>query len=541
MKRNNIILGLLMCLSVGNLAFAASGTIQHVEVYPAGAAVTREIVVEPSSAGTTVVEIGDLPSTVIASSFQISPTGGNSLRVGSFTFLPQGNPVEEDDPRTRDLRERVENISDEQRLFKEERRGIESRITHYDYTVQSIRKSLEEDADVDTFDLIQSAWAAYEKVRNEGQVRLAELAKKEQLLAIKMKQAHKDLNKLVNKLRRKSGVLRFDLSGDIDKKIRLLVRYQVREAGWSPVHEIRANPADEKVTWIYKARIHQSSGEEWKNVQISLNSARALYGDGLPTLNPLIISRVEARPRGSYLSKKATSTDAEVFEISPYEMRGADKAGYAPPKAESTTTGFFIHLPESLSLESGKEPVVREAIIGDIKAQFWSEGVPELSNEAWLVAGIINELGWPILAGESYSYIDGQLVSRRHIESVASGAEMEFSLGRNEKISIERKERVKKESEGGLIDRTKRRNIKYETTVTNHMSVAHRVVLQDRFPVGRDNKIQVRITSPKDVEPEEGTGIFKWEKTPEAGGKAVLTTEYTVTYPGDWMIHPSFD
>lgn len=520
-----------------NSATAVTSRIQHVELYPSGAAITREVVVEPQATSEFLVEVADFPSSVIASSFQITPLGEGDFKVGGFAFLPNENPVEEDDPRTADLRGRVDRLSDRERILREQRTAIESRITHHDYVVQSIRKSLEEDADTDGFELIQSAWGMLETVRQEGQSRLAELAKEEKQLATELKEARKDLAELVNKLSRKSGVLRCDLSGNLNREIRLLVRYQVREAGWGPVHEVRANPARGTVSWIYKARINQNTGEDWNDVQVSLNSASAMQGGSLPNLPPLILRRIEARV--GYMASKARAMEQEVMELSPMSA-GADMLAGAP-QPESTTTGFFIHLPQALSLESGKEPVVREAFTGDLKSEFWSEAVPELSTEAWLMAGMTNELGWPILPGEAYCYIDGQLVSRRYIESVASGEEMEFALGRNEKISLERKERVKKESEGGLIDKTKRHEIKFETTVTNRMAVGHRVVLQDRFPIGQDNKIQVRILSPKDVEPEEGTGIFKWERTLDAGKNAVLQTEYIVTYPADWMIQPPLD
>lgn len=539
MKRIRLIISLLALLPAGSFLNAIDSSIRHVELYPAGAAVTREVIVDAIANSETIVEVKDLPSSVLSSSFQISPVDGGEVRVGGFTFLPNENPVEPDDERTSELRDKVDALMKEQRLLQEERAAITARTTHFDNTVQSIRKSLEEDADVDRFNLIQEAWSTLEKVRDEGLVRLASLAEEEKALAIRMKEARKELDELVTKLSRKSGVLKFDLSGVSGESIKLLLRYQVREAGWNPVHEIRAKPAEGKVAWIYKARIHQNTGEDWDGVQVSLNSASALNAGGLPPLNPLFLSRIEGR---AYASQRVRSMEAELLEMPPPAMM-VDKRGtiLEQPAPESTTTGFFIRLPQPLSLESGKEPIVREAFTGEVKAEFWSEAVPELSTEAWLMAGMTNELGWPILAGESYSYIDGQLVARRFIESIASGEETELALGRNEKITIERKERVKKESEGGLIDKTKRHEIKYETTVMNSMAVGHKVVLQDRFPIGRDNKIQVRVINPKDVEPEEGTGIFKWERTLGAGDKAILITEYTVTYPADWTIHPPLD
>jgi uncharacterized protein (TIGR02231 family) len=528
----------LACLAIiaAPGAFAARGAIRHVELYPSGASVTRSVEVAATGEGGLTVEVADLPASILASSIQIAPVDAAGLRVGGFAFLPEEKPVKEDDPRTADLRAAVERIDSALRLVRLEREGIEARVAHYRGLSDSIRQSLTEKADAAAFELARTAWGTLEEVRSAGDQRLAELAVEGQRLGIERQQAQKDLDERVAELRRRSGVLRFDLSGDLSAGARLLVRYQVREAGWRPVHEIRANPAAGTVEWIYKARIWQQSGEDWDGVQVSLNSASALHAGGLPTLDPLFLERMEARPlaRG-----RAQSAVDAVYELAPFAMRAeAAPAEMEEAVPESTTTGFFIRLPQPVSLKSAAAPAVREAFTGTLQAEFWSEAVPELSTDAWLMAGMTNDLGWPILAGESYSYIDGQLVARRGIGEFAAGEEIELALGRNEKVSIERKDRVRKESQGGLIDRTRRHEIKHETTVENRMAVAHRVVLQDRFPIGRDNKIQVRTISPKDVTPEEGTGIFKWERMLEPSAKGVLTTEYTVTYPAEWTIHP---
>ena len=525
--------------ALGILAFfipldAATSAIRHVELYPSGASVTRSVVVEGAAADTITVEVGDLPSSLLASSIQIAPAGegaaAGGVIVGGFVFLPNENPVTDDDARTQELRDAIEVIDDKLRDLRQEMQAIEQRIGYYSDVAASIRKSLEEDSSGERFDLAKNAWSSLEQIRAEGEQRLPVIEADLKQLGIDRGKLQKDLNELVAQLRQRAGVLKFDLSGDLAGGVSLLVRYQVRDAGWQPVHEIRANPASGTVDWIYKARIRQNTGEDWEGVRVTLNSASALHAGGLPKLDPLFLDRMEIRPMAarSYMQK------AEGV----YAMDAAAPMAEMEAVPESTTTGFYMRLPEPLTLESGKEPAVRAAFSATLKADFWSEAVPEFSTEAWLMAGMTNELGWPILAGESYSYIDGQLVARRGIQAIAAGEEIEFALGVNEKIAIERKERVKQESEGGLIDRSKKHQIKYETTVENRMPVAHRVVLQDRFPIGRDNKIQVRTVSPKDVEPEEGTGLFKWEREVGPGAKAVMITEFIVTYPAEWTIFP---
>lgn len=511
------------------LAWATDSSIKAVEVFPSGASITREVVLDAADGEVATVEVGGLPSSLIPSSVQINPPAGAALRIGGFSFLPNENPVEPDDPRTATEREALKTIDSELRDLRLERSAIESRISHYKGMADNLRKSLSENADAEAYDLSVKIWSTVESVTREGEEQLGKLAEKEETLGNARREAKEALDEKVVALRQKAGVLRFDVRGNLVEGARLALKYQVREAGWSPVYEIRAIPAEGTVEWIYKARIWQRSGEDWDGVAASLKSASALHSSGLPDLPPLYLEHMEYRPMARKMMDSVSY--APALEMAMQEGVQAEP--------ESTTASFFIKLPEQLTLVSGKEPVVREAFTGSLKAEFWSEAVPELSTDAWLMAGTTNDLGWPVLPGEAYAYIDGQLVSRKNLTGIPAGEDVEFALGKNEKIAIERVERKRKSSEGGLIDRTKRHEIKYETSVTNRMPVAHRVVIQDRFPVGRDNKIQVRIQSPKDVEPEEGTGLFKWERILEPGAKTVLNTEYTVLYPAEWTIHPN--
>ncbi|MFP4203919.1 MAG: DUF4139 domain-containing protein [Opitutales bacterium] len=516
-------------LAALTMASAADSHIQRVEIFSSGAAVTRSVILEPGNENSRSVRVEGLPSSLLDSSIRISPEEGNPLQIGGFRFLPRENPVKPDDPRTQDLRERVDNLDTLLREGREEEELIKERISHYEGLASALKESLKEKAETDAYELALKAWASLEEIRKEGQARLAGLAKEQEKLRIEQEEAQKDLQDKVAQLEKTAGVIEFEVSGNLARGSRLALGYQVEQAGWKPVYEIRALPAEKSLKWVYKARIRQRSGEDWKDVAVSLKSTSALYAGDLPDLPPLILRN--AQEKGYSVSPRSVkqAPDAAMMEAPPEEEIAAP---------ESTTTSFYIELPQRLSLISGKEPVIREAFADTLEAEFWSQAVPELSTEAWLMAGTTNDLGWPILRGEAYAYIDNELVARKSLEGYGAGEEIELALGKNEKIAIERKERTRKESEGGLIDRSKRHEIKYETTVANNMAVGHRVVLKDRFPVGRDNKIQVRQMSPKKVEVEEGTGIFEWEADIAPGNSANLVTEYMVTYPAEWTLYP---
>lgn len=536
MKNTPICLLLSLChvaIAVHAGPVDADSRITQVELYPSGAAVIREVTVPGTGESAQTIRLSGLPRNLLASSLQVAVVGEVDVNLGGFTYLPDETPVKEDDPRTESLRMKLKALDKEIGLKKDGIKVVQQRILFYENLANEVRGSLKESATTDAFSLAQTAWQESEYIGSKGREEVGALQESLEALLLERKDVQEDLNELVKDLNATTAVLQLELSGNLENGARLLVGYQVRQAGWAPMHEIRADPARGSIDWVVKARLHQNTGEDWEDVTVSLNSASALYSGQLPELNPLFLSRIEARP----YARSRPSADA-VYELSVMEDA---KAGFAPAQAaapEATTTGFHITLTEAVSVESGEPPVVREALRGELQSEFWSECVPALSTDAWLMGGFTNDLGFPILAGEAYHFIDGRMVARTHISQIPVGEEVERSLGTNENIVVERIERLKKESTGGLIDKTKRHAIKYETIVSNRMPVQHRVVLQDRFPVGRDNKIQVKQVSPKDVEPEEGKGTFKWERTIEAGGSATMITEYSVDYPAEWTVVP---
>ena len=60
--------------------------------------------------------------------------------------------------------------------------------------------------------------------------------------------------------------------------------YYVRNAGWFPSYDIRSGGLSEPVEISYKANIFQNTGEEWKNVALTLSSSNPNTGSIAPKL-----------------------------------------------------------------------------------------------------------------------------------------------------------------------------------------------------------------------------------------------------------------
>ena len=65
---------------------------------------------------------------------------------------------------------------------------------------------------------------------------------------------------------------------------KLTLKYLVRSAGWSPSYDIRVTDISRPLDLSYKALVYQSTGEEWKDVALSLSSGEPNKGAMMPLL-----------------------------------------------------------------------------------------------------------------------------------------------------------------------------------------------------------------------------------------------------------------
>ncbi len=66
--------------------------------------------------------------------------------------------------------------------------------------------------------------------------------------------------------------------------------YLVHDASWYPTYDIRAKDVSSPVNISYKANVSQNSGEDWKNVKLTLSTGNPSVSGNKPDLNPDFLS-----------------------------------------------------------------------------------------------------------------------------------------------------------------------------------------------------------------------------------------------------------
>ncbi|MEW5845130.1 MAG: DUF4139 domain-containing protein [Bacteroidota bacterium] len=80
-------------------------------------------------------------------------------------------------------------------------------------------------------------------------------------------------------------------------EVPIVVSYLVKNAGWFPRYDIKANSLDRPITLVYKANIRQETKEDWKNVKVKLTNSEPNVSGVAPALKPYLLNYGLQPPR----------------------------------------------------------------------------------------------------------------------------------------------------------------------------------------------------------------------------------------------------
>ena len=89
-----------------------------------------------------------------------------------------------------------------------------------------------------------------------------------------------------------SGQFHLQLSVAVASKFDFIVSYITQNAFWTPYYDIRVEDIKSPLKVIYKAKITQTTGIDWKKVKLSLSSSLATQNGVAPLLRSWFLSYI---------------------------------------------------------------------------------------------------------------------------------------------------------------------------------------------------------------------------------------------------------
>jgi uncharacterized protein (TIGR02231 family) len=379
-------------------------------------------------------------------------------------------------------------------------------------------------------------WNAMVEFQRKNVMRLSEEVAGVRLQTRELATLQNKIKRLIEQIKgrsERSGLeVNVSISARSTGKLRLALSSIIHGASWRPTYDARADLKSGEVEISYIGSVTQNTGEDWKDVDISLSTARPAVGAAMPELDPWIIQPM-------YMPKYAPGSgemyDARVdrFLITDINTIFTGNEVEVAKVVQRETSAQFEILGK-MDVPSDNASHRMTILAKKLPAEFSHSATPRLSPFAFLSAKITNETEAQWLSGEVSVFVDGDYIGSSKIAPVAKNEEITLDLGIDEAITVEREILSRLEGETLILGK-RELTFKDKIHVQNHKSRETTLTLFDHIPVAghRDVKISKLKFSRDPSEKDEDKGMVKWVLPLKPSEKKDITIEFLVTHPKD--------
>lgn len=557
------------------------GKATHVTLFRGQAQVTRTIPVE-GTAGSVEIVVGNLPEQIQPNS--LFAEGGDNVEIRAVRFRTRAvgeQPREE----VRKLDREILDVQQQIQLT-EKKQALMAKRTEYlgkleGFVAPTAHSDLAKGVlDAEALERLTTfSFAEHEKIAEE-EISLAKQAHdlNEQLALLQRK--HEEITAGASRTEREA-VLFLQKAAAGPAEVRL--NYLVNNCGWSPAYTMRASDNRKKVRVEYNALIHQLSGEDWSEVNLTLSTASPALSASGPGLAPFHVSLAsEASPNAPGMQKQVgddlfgrglskgeilvqlqglnqkkvesaqmanNATDFEdqnrfnwklnsaSYGVQQLEING-DATALSVLRSEKLddTNGptLSYSLPGSVGLASRADQQMVRIMQSEMESEFHHVAMPVLSSYVYREAELLNSGDKDLLAGPITVYLDGRFVGRGEIPTVARGQTFVVGFGADPQLRA-RRELVDKKD--GVQGGNREIKFEYRLIVENFGSEKQVVRVLDRLPHAEGNE-DIRVTLGEVSDPisvdklyqreERPMGILRWdiEVPAKAAGESARLIKY---------------
>ncbi|MDY8135792.1 mucoidy inhibitor MuiA family protein [Aquimarina sp. 2201CG5-10] len=253
-------------------------TIDEVTVYLTGAQVKRtaSINVKP---GTNEILLNDLSSNIDENSIQVS--GLKNTSILSINFYINYLEKKENSSTLKSLKKELDQLLLKKNKLENLLSGLnqEKNLLDNNQRISSdnLELSLEKVKQISTY-YRQRVVA----IQNETYTVRLQINK----LMESIKDLKNEISKLGDHTKEERGEIKLKLDAPDLTNLVLEIRYNVTNAGWFPLYDIKSKNIETPLNIAYKANVYQQTGTEWNDVKIILSTGDPNTNNLKPDLNP---------------------------------------------------------------------------------------------------------------------------------------------------------------------------------------------------------------------------------------------------------------
>ena len=432
--------------------------------------------------------LGFLPKDVDKGSVAIAP----NCEVASIIGIDWGDPKET--PVYKELKSQLGTL-------ESQRASLEERAKFYAKLIDSLARAYGNNRYLN--------YLLYEKKFKELHSKELALRQKVSLITTKIDQISKKLRELEDRVA-------MYVWATAEDQCEMTVSFNTSKAHWEPVYLLIYNKG--KATLELMAKVSQSTGVDWKDVNVALSSSQPTRFLELPEVKPFNVYVITRTSRMLMMAPGARVPSKGMLK-----------------SIERRSSGYSFNISTPISLTSGREEVF------SLKEFKWRKVEPERVcvpsyKEGVYVKISLTAPSLPLPNGKLKIVEGNSYIGEVDLSEVLSGGKLTVPLGIDPEIEVKRKvvdKRVEKTWSGNY-----KLTFTYRITLYNSKDVPVSVKLMEPLPVSKDDRVTVKI---REIKPKpdkvDKLGIAHWNINLKPQQKVEITYTFTVQYPENTIVN----
>jgi uncharacterized protein (TIGR02231 family) len=524
---------LILALNSALRVQASASEINQVVVYRQGVKITHtaQLTLQP---GNNEVVLDNLTQFIDPNSLQVSVKGNAILLSASvrinfmgYKTLPKRTKQLEDSLQL--VGDRIDWLGNEQAIYS----GEEKLITDNQKIVNEKEKITATDLSL-LADFYRNRLTIIRKKSFENSIELRKLRDRKN-------QIEQQLQAINYQKGQRMGEVVLNFSSEQAVKVMVTFSYLSKNAGWSPLYDIRCAGTNKPLNLLFKANVAQTTGYDWSGVDLIISTGNPSANNERPIMNPWYIDFLQPVVTGYSAYERAAPKAAASRNMMMLSDESAaipeESMPEVPYEVNETTNQMAVEYEIKIKQDipsDGKEHIVPINNL-ELPASYAYHTVPKLDPHTFLLARVADYNQYNLLPGTTNIFFEGMYIGQTYLNPEVTGDTLLLSLGRDDRIKIERA-MLTDFTSSKVIGANKKVLKGYETSIRNNKTIPITIEVLDQVPISQNKDIVVEIEEMSGAQYTADYGKLLWKYDIAPGESRKIKLVYSVKYPKDKQV-----
>lgn len=316
----------------------------------------------------------------------------------------------------------------------------------------------------------------------------------------------------------------------------LELKYLVSEVVWEPVYDVRVAKLGGPITFVLKAKIKQSSGEDWMNVRLRVSDVDASSYAYMPSLEPYVLRFQEPIVyKPAYGEGPGMPMPMEELDYKFTDSIAAMETYFTPPEVYRTPTGVSFDTKVPYSIPSDGRYYQVELNRFELPATYKLMCIPKLDERVFVNAAVQSNDILNQLNAQANIYFEDRYSGTSYINRQENDT-MLFALGEEKRI-VAKRNKVSDKSSTSIFGGNKREKSIWQIQLLNTTNEALELEVFDQVPISSSKEIEVKVVNTGGAELDAESGKLSWKIKLLPKQEQKLRFEYELSYPKGKMLN----